>query len=602
LKVILGISCYYHDSAACLLVNGEIKAAAQEERFSRIKNTSVFPEEAIRFCLDYTHICFEQVDLVVFYEKPFLKYERIMDSHLRNIPFGLSSFLYSIPKWTKRGLFLKDILKKEFKKRFSVKIDANKIIFSQHHLSHAAGAFFQSPFDDALIVVVDAVGEESTTSIHIGEKGQIRTLFEHKFPNSLGLFYSAFTQFLGFKVNSGEYKMMGLSSFGNRRSNSVQKLTALIEKNIIRIISNDQLELNMDYFSFEKGLSTISKRKWVKLFGIQPREANTSIGQVHIDIACAAQIVLEKALLGIIQMARSLSDKKFLCFSGGVALNCVANALLLNSGTFDDIFIQPAAGDAGGAIGASFVGHYIWSEEDFKKTVSGNPMDQVFLGPSYSSDQIIDACKKQGVKPTKYDLVDLQEEIARLILSDKLIGLFKGRMEFGPRALGNRSLLASAFSIEIKQKLNATIKERESFRPFAPLILLEDQPLIFDVHKECYYMQFVSQIRKEHQKTEKLKETDNQLIEFDNSIFPGISHFDFSSRIQTVTKETDTFLYGVLQRIKEKTGYGIAINTSFNGNDEPIVCTPNDALNFFFKSNLDFLVMEDYLITKNGVD
>ena len=594
---ILGISCFYHDSAACLIKNGEIIAASQEERFTRIKHDQSFPKNSIKYCLKEANISENQIANVVFYEKPLLKFERLLETYLAYAPKGFKSFLKSMPLWIKDKLFQKSILKKELIDLFGNKIDWSKIIlFSEHHLSHAASAFFPSPFEKAAIITIDGVGEWTTTSISEGDGKNIKLIKEIHFPHSLGLLYSAFTYYSGFKVNSGEYKLMGLAPYGNPIY--VNK----IKENLIKIESDGSFRLNMMYFNFTTGL-TMTNKKFHNLFGGPPRKSESKITQKDMDLAASIQKVTEEVVLHISKYALKETGLKNLCLAGGVALNCVANGVLLREKIFENIWIQPAAGDAGGALGSALsVWHLYYNKERNVDKLKYDSMKGSYLGPSYTDKEIEKELKIIDASYIKLELNDLIEKVANDISKNKAIGWMQGRMEFGPRALGSRSILADARSPNMQKQLNLKVKFRESFRPFAPSILSEHISEWFDHDEKSPYMLFVSDVKKN--KLHNIKKNEEELfgiekLNIPRSQVPAITHVDNSARIQTVHKDTNEIYYNLISKFYEITKCPLIVNTSFNVRGEPIVCSPSDAYRCFMGTDLDILVIGNFYLKKN---
>jgi len=597
---ILGISAFYHDSAACIIENGEIVAAAQEERFTRKKHDHSFPINAIKFCLEYSGTSIEELSAIAFYEKPLIKFERLLETYYAFSPKGLKQFIQAIPVWINEKLFIKSLIKKELSKIEKVK-KIPKILFSEHHLSHAASAFYPSPFEEAAILTVDGVGEWATASIGIGEGNKIKLLKEMHFPHSLGLLYTAFTYFLGFKVNSGEYKLMGLSPYGNPKSEKTLEFIKLIKEHLVHIFEDGSILLNQEYFNYATGLEMINEKKWERLFGFPRRLPETELLQEHCDLAYAIQKVTEEIIFKMAGHAKLLTGKDKLCMAGGVALNCVANGKLLKSGMFDDIWVQPAAGDAGGALGAALAVYHLYFDKP-RLIVFPDAMKGSYLGPEYSHIDIEKTARKYKAKYKYYDNFEqLCEDVAKLIAEGKVIGWFQGRMEWGPRALGNRSILGDARNPEMQKKLNLKIKYRESFRPFAPSVLYEDVNKYFDTDKPSPYMLFIAYVLEELRN--KLPENYYELpirekLYTLRSSLPAITHIDFSARIQTVHKETNPRYYMLISKFKELTGCSVIVNTSFNVRGEPIVCSPEDAYKCFMRTEMDYLVMGNYLFDK----
>jgi len=598
----LGISAYYHDAAACLLRDGIIVAAAQEERFSRLKHDPSFPIHAIRYCLDHAQISLAEVDEIVFYDKPFIKFERILETFYAIAPKGLPAFVKYIPEWIKEKLFFKKLLKEGLKELDRGDFKDVKIRFSEHHLSHAAWAYYTSQFEESAILTIDGVGEWTTTSIFKGTGNQIEVLKEQHFPHSLGLLYSAFTQFLGFKVNDGEYKMMGLAPFGNADSEAYARFRQQIEGELVTIYEDGSLRLNLQYFGFLEGKRMIRTAKWQALFGLKMRDEKEELEQAHCDFALAAQHVTEEVVLKLATEAKRLTGSKNLCLAGGVAYNCVANGRLLQSDLFDEVFVPPAVGDSGGAGGAVLAAHYLEKETGRDKAqFEKNRIS--FLGPGYHQGEIERFLISKGAKyKTFSNSADACKEAARLLESGAVIGWMQGRMEFGARALGARSIIASPMTQDIQRTVNMKIKFRESFRPFAPVLLEEDLQNNFKLSVPSPYMALVADINDEFKKELPSDFNDWTILEKSRqpkSQFPGISHVDYSSRIQTVDAETNPHFRGLLVAFKELTGSSMLINTSFNVKDEPIVCTPADAFNCFMKTGMDYLFLGNVLISKS---
>ncbi len=599
-KKILGISAFYHDSAAVLLLDGEIAAAAQEERFTREKHTEVFPVQAIRFCLDEGGLTLDELDAIVFYEKPFLKFERLLQTYYAFAPKGIVSFLKAMPVWVKEKMFLKKNIDDGLSEVENYDKKKLKLLFSSHHLSHAASSFYASPFENAAVLTIDGVGEWSTVSIGTGKGNNLSIKKELNFPHSVGLLYSAFTYFLGFKVNSGEYKLMGLAPFGNKDSEQTLQFIQLIKSTLVDIKDDGSIWLNQSYFNYATGLRMINEKKWKALFGFGAKNPDDEIEQKHCDLALAIQTVTEEIVLKLAKFTKEFTGQSKLCMAGGVALNCVANAKLLDAGIFDEIYVQPAAGDAGGALGAALAIHYLYFNET--REYPKEKMQGTYLGPSYSEKEIMQMNKQtKAVYKSFCDTKELCSEIASILKSDKIVGWFQGRMEFGPRALGNRSILGNPSSPEMQKKLNLQIKYREGFRPFAPSVLEEDAHLFFDLTQNSPYMLFTANVNQQTRK--ELPENYNKLPFWERlyllkSSFPAITHLDFSARIQTVSKTTNPKFHLLLESMKQATGNGMLVNTSFNVRGEPIVCTPMDAYRCFMSTDIDYLVIENFLYCK----
>ena len=593
MKNILGISAFYHDSAACLIVDGEIKFAAQEERFSRKKHDSGFPFKSIEFILKASALNLNQIDYVVFYEKPFLKFERLLETYLAFAPKGFLQFSKAMPIWLRDKLFQKKMIIDNLKK-IENSFNKKKIFFSEHHLSHAASAFYPSPFEEAVILTADGVGEWATTTVAIGRKNKLDIVKEINFPHSLGLLYSSFTYYNGFKVNSGEYKLMGLAPYGE------PIYADKILKHLVDIKSDGSFRLNQDYFSYSTGL-TMTNEKFNKLFGHKPRNPeNEKISKFNMDIAASIQKVTEDILMKITKSIKKEYKIDNLCLAGGVALNCVANGKILQNDIFKNIWIQPAAGDAGGSLGAALS---LWHKElNHERIVSSNDaMKGSYLGPEYSNEYIENELKQLGANFIKLNENEIIDKTAEELSRGNAIGWFQGKMEFGPRALGCRSIIADPRNESMQKNLNLKVKFRESFRPFAPSILIEDLKEWFELDVESPYMLFVAQILKKRQ----LNMNDNQKklfgiekLNIKRSDIPAVTHVDYSARVQTVKKETNIKYYNLIKKFKEKTNCPILVNTSFNIRGEPIVNTPSDAFKCFMGTDLDNLVIGNYFLDK----
>ena len=592
---ILGISAFYHDSAACILKNGEIIAAAQEERFSRKKHDSSYPYNAIEFVLNYANLNLSEVSQIVFFEKPFLKFERLLETYVAFAPRGFISFAKAMPIWIKEKLFQKNYLFNQLKIHDqNYKSDEN-IFFSDHHLSHAASAFFPSPFKEAVVLTADGVGEWATTTVAIGKDNLLEIKKEIHFPHSLGLLYSAFTYYTGFKVNSGEYKLMGLAPYGN-------PIYEKKIKNLIDIKDDGSFRLNQEYFNYATGL-TMTNKKFHNLFGRKPRNPEIeNINQFHMDIAASIQKVTEEIMLKIARSIRKEYDIKNLCLAGGVALNCVANGKILKEKIFDNIWVQPAAGDAGGSLGAALA---LWYAEQGNKRLINlkDSMKFSYLGKEYSQEEIEKQLKHIEAKFEVLDYEKLIDKTSDLLASENAVGWFQGRMEFGPRALGNRSILADPRSDKMQKTLNLKVKFRESFRPFAPSILKEDVSDWFNIDIDSPYMLLVAELKSD----KKIKMNDEQKklfginkLNVKRSDIPAVTHVDYSSRVQTVTREANKPYYDLISKFKAKTGCPVLVNTSFNVRGEPIVNSPIDAFNCFMGTNLDFLIIGNCLLDKKA--
>ena len=593
MSTILGISAFYHDSAACVLKNGEIIAAAQEERFTRKKHDSSYPKNAVEFVLNFSDLKLSEVDQIVFFEKPFLKFERLLETYVAFAPKGFASFSKAMPLWIKEKLFQKNYLFNKLKEHDeNYKSDAN-IYFSDHHLSHSASAFFPSPFDEAVVLTADGVGEWATTTVAVGKGNNLEIKKEIHFPHSLGLLYSAFTYYTGFKVNSGEYKLMGLAPYG--KPNYVDEIKKLID-----IKHDGTFRLDQKYFNYATGL-TMTNNNFNNLFGQKPRDSKTEkITQFHMDIASSIQQITEEIMVKLAKSIRNEFGIKNLCLAGGVALNCVANGKILKEKIFDNIWIQPAAGDAGGSLGAALALWHI--EHDNKRVVSAkDKMKGSYLGPEYNQYQVEKELKSIGANFKTMEYQEMIEQVSEYLLNEKAIGWFQGRMEFGPRALGGRSILADPRSDKMQTNLNLKVKFRESFRPFAPSILKEDLNQWFNLNIESPYMLIVAEINSE----KKIYMTEDQKklfgiekLNIKKSQIPAVTHVDYSARVQTVTKENNKRYYDLIKKFKEKTGCPILVNTSFNVRGEPIVNTPKDAFNCFMGTDLDYLIIGNCVLDK----
>tara|TARA_Y100000590_G_scaffold272406_1_gene305844 strand:- start:782 stop:2617 length:1836 start_codon:yes stop_codon:yes gene_type:complete len=594
-STILGISAFYHDSAACLLVNGKIIAAAQEERFTRIKHDQNYPKNAIEFVLKYANLKLSEVDQIVFFEKPFLKFERLLETYVAFAPKGFVSFARAMPLWIKEKLFQKNLLFNKLKDHDqNYKSDKN-IFFSDHHLSHAASAFFPSPFDKAIVLTADGVGEWATTTVAVGKDNNLEIKKEIHFPHSLGLLYSAFTYYTGFKVNSGEYKLMGLAPYG-------KPIYQDKVKQLIDIKDDGTFRLDQKYFNYATGLTMINE-KFKNLFGQKPRDPkNEKITQFHMDIAASIQKVTEEVMIKLAKSIREEYGIKNLCLAGGVALNCVANGKILKENIFENIWIQPAAGDAGGALGAALAFWYDQNKNKRKINLNDD-MKGTYLGTEFSQEEIEKELESLGANYKTFNYNELLENTVEYLSNEKAIGWFQGRMEFGPRALGGRSILGDPRSEKMQKNLNLKVKYRESFRPFAPSILREDLSKWFDLDVDSPYMLLVSNIKNEKkiEMTEKQKKLFGiDKLNIKRSEIPAVTHVDYSARIQTVTKNTNKLFYDLISKFKEKTGCPVIVNTSFNVRGEPIVNTPTDAFNCFMGTDLDYLVIGNCILDKKN--
>ena len=601
---ILGISAFYHDSASALIIGGKIVAAAQEERFTRVKHTPEFPVNAIRYCLETAGLEIDELDAIVFYDKPLLKLERLLETYYAFSPKGLGSFIKAIPVWLNEKLFLKKRIFEGLKQVGVYEKSKVRLLFPEHHLSHAASAFFPSPYKNAAILTIDGVGEWCTASIGYGEGNKIKFYKELYFPHSVGLLYSAFTYYLGFTVNSGEYKLMGLAPYGNPESEQTSRFIEIIKTKIVDIKEDGSIWLNQEYFNYATGLRMVKERKWENLFGFPRRKAEANLEQKHCDLGLAIQKVTEEIILKMAREAKRITGAENLCMAGGVALNCVANGKLFHDGIFKNIFIQPAAGDAGGAVGAALASSFMYFEEERIVEEKNDQMNGAFLGPDYSEKEIDLMNKKVKAiyaKPGSFN--ELVKNIAEKIAEGKVVGWFQGRMEFGPRALGNRSILGDARNPDMQKKLNLKIKYREGFRPFAPSVLIEDVANYFNLDTSSPYMLLVAPV-KENRRT-RLPGNFHSLalwdkLYFQRSDIQSVTHLDFSARIQTVHKETNPRYWELINSFKELTGYGLLVNTSFNVRGEPIVCTPYDAYRCFMSTEMDYLVINDFVYSKQA--
>ncbi len=582
---ILGISAFYHDSAACLVQDGKLAAAAQEERFTRKKHDHSFPRHAIEYCLQECGLAAKDLNYVAFYDKPFVKFERILETYLAYAPKGLQSFIKAMPLWIKQKLWIKSLIADDI--GFT-----GKILFPEHHQSHAASAFFPSPYQEAAFLTLDGVGEWTTASFGVGKGNQLNICSEIKFPHSLGLLYTAFTYYTGFKVNSGEYKVMGLAPYGE------PKYVDLILDKLMDLKEDGSFKMNMEYFDYCAGL-TMTNHAFAKLFGGPPRQPESKLTQRDMDLARSVQEVTEEVMLRMSRHIHKETGQKYLCLAGGVALNCVGNGRILRESPFEDIWIQPAAGDAGGALGAALMSWYTYLENPRQADNVHDFQAGSYLGPAFSDEQIETYLRDQGCPYTKLSDGELPEKIADLIADEKVIGWFQGRMEFGPRALGGRSIIGDARSPKMQETMNLKIKFRESFRPFAPSVLAEEVSNYFELDRQSPYMLLVAPVKKELQKPM----TDEQKSMFGleklnvvKSTIPAITHVDYSARVQTVHKETNPLYHAMISTFHEKHGCPVIINTSFNVRGEPIVCKPHDAYMCFMRTNMDYLIMGHYLL------
>ncbi len=641
-RKILGISAFYHDSAAAILHDDEIIGAAQEARFSRNKHDSSFPNQAIEYCLEESGSNVSDLDAVVFYDKPFRKFERLLETYYTYAPSGLRSFLSAIPVWIKEKLFQKKFIKDELREIEDYKESELNLLFTEHHQSHAASAFYPSPFEDAAILTLDGAGEWATTTLSQGTGNQIEVLEELHFPHSIGLLYSSFTYFLGFKVNSGEYKLMGLAPYGNPDASRVEEFERIILDELVDLKADGSFAMKQDYFTYTTGLRMVDDEKWENLFGIERRKPESELEQVHCDMALAIQNVTEKIIFRLAEKLRDKTGEEKLCLAGGVALNCVANGKLLKKEIFDDIWVQPASGDAGGALGAAYAVYHGYYDEprtidfhppsqntsrltpdtqllthdsraqtpdsgletpDSKSSVPSDKMQGTFLGPEYSAIEVRRMARRFDAPFRQIeDREKLMNVAAEKIADGAIIGWFQGRMEWGPRALGNRSILADPRSNDMQAAINKKIKYRESFRPFAPSVLAEDADEFFDLDHSSPYMVLVGHVLEDRRKS--LPDGYHELplqekLKVNRSDIPAVTHLDFTARYQTVHRETNHRYHQLLQAFKDRTGYGVVINTSFNLRGEPIVRTPTEAYRCFMRSRMDCLVMEDFVFDRD---
>lgn len=597
-SIILGISAFYHDSAAALLVNGQLVAAAQEERFTRIRHDAAFPQHAIRYVLAEGGVHYEELSAVVFYEKPFIKFERLLESYHAVAPHGLGSFLFAMPGWIKDKLLFKQLLRRQLEQLGKGR---PPLFFPEHHLSHAASAFYPSPHEEAAILTIDGVGEWATTTISHGQGHRIRLLREMHFPHSVGLLYSAFTYYLGFRVNSGEYKLMGLAAYGNPEAEQTKRWVEDILREVIHLHDDGSVALNMRYFRFLTHLRMTNDRRWQQLFGLERRLPEASLNQSHANLAWAVQHVTERIVLQLASTARKLTGSENLVMAGGVALNGVANGKLVAEGPFENVWIQPAAGDAGGAVGAAYAAWHIGYKQP-RKVMLPDAMQGGYLGPSHSDKDIEIMLRRYGVAAMRCEEDKLIALVVDQLVQGQVVGWFQGRMEFGPRALGNRSILGDARHPRMQQKINRSIKFRESFRPFAPSVREEDAADYFDLASPSPYMLQVHPV-----KTDRRLPTPAELpadaplsdrLRHSRSDIPAVTHVDYSARVQTVNRDINPRFWKLLTAFKTATGYGLLINTSFNVRDEPIVCTPENAYHCYEATQMDCLVLENYYIEK----
>lgn len=602
MKKILGISAFYHDSAAALIIGDKVIAAAQEERFTREKHTPDFPTNAVRYCLDEGGLTIDELDAIVFYDKPLLKFERLLETYYAFSPRGLVSFLKAIPVWLNEKMFLKKLLVDGLKEVEDFDKKQANFLFPEHHVSHAASAFFASPYEEAAILTIDGVGEWNTTTIGYGKGTNIAMKKELNFPHSVGLLYSAFTYFLGFTVNSGEYKLMGLAPYGNPHAEQTKQFAQIIKDNLVSVKDDGSIWLNQDYYNYATGLRMIKEKKWEQLFGFPTRDQEADLEQHHCNLAMAIQQVTEEIVLKMAREAKRVTGSDNLCMAGGVALNCVANGKILQEKIFKNLYIQPAAGDAGGALGAAMAAYYMYYDGERAADGVTDKMHGSYLGPEYSDKEIELMSRKTKSVYKRYDDVEeMQKFVASKIADGNVVGWFQGRMEFGPRALGNRSILGDARNPDMQKKLNLKIKYREGFRPFAPSVLAEENEKFFELDSDSPYMLIVAPVLESRRKP--LPENYHDLPLFERlyhqrSDVQSITHLDFSARVQTVHKETNPRYWGLINEMKNQTGYGLVVNTSFNVRGEPVVCTPYDAYRCFMSTEMDYLVINNYVYNK----
>lgn len=599
---ILGISAFYHDSAAALLADGNIMAAAQEERFTRKKHDPGFPGQAVAFCLHQSGLSLSELDAVVFYDKPLLKFERLLETYYAFAPRGFRSFFAAIPVWVKEKIFLKKLIRDELSKIDAAADRKIKLLFTDHHLAHAASAFYPSPYASSAILTIDGVGEWATASIGFGDGKDVKLLKEMKFPHSVGLLYSAFTYYLGFRVNSGEYKLMGLAPYGDPDSERVKTYRKVICDYLVDLKDDGSIWLNQEYFDYATGLSMVKDDQWEKLFGLPRRQSETEIDQRHGDLALAIQQVTEEIVLRMAKTAKALTGSRTLCLSGGVALNCVANGKLVRERIFDDIWIQPAAGDAGGALGAAYAIYHLYFGKERQAPDGADKMQGAYLGPEFSDLDIIAMARRYKAPYQCFDQMDdLIRAVARQLASGKAIGWMQGRMEWGPRSLGNRSILGDARNKEMQKRLNLQIKFRESFRPFAPSVLYEDVADYFVTDKPSPYMLLIADVNRARRyplPADYHQQPLRDKLYYVRSDIPAVTHLDYSARLQTVHKETNPRFWSLLNAFKAETGMSVIVNTSFNVRGEPIVCTPEDAYRCFMRTDMDCLVLGDFIFHK----
>lgn len=599
---ILGISAFYHDSAAAIIRDGILIAAAQEERFTRKKHDADFPTHSVKYCLRQAGVNIGQVDAIVFYDKPLLKFERLLETYYGYAPKGVLSFLKAMPIWLKEKMFLKRLIREHLEELEGYDASKVKFLFPEHHLSHAASAYYASPFDDAAVLTLDGVGEWATASICHGKGGQLEIKSELHFPHSIGLLYSAFTFFLGFKVNSGEYKLMGLAPYGIADAEETKQFARLIKQHLVDIKPDGSIWLDQSYFDYATGDRMVNETKWKSLFGFERRGEECAIEQKHCNLAFAIQQVTEEIVLLLAQEAKRVTGSSNLCMAGGVALNCVANGKLLKASIFRQIFIQPASGDAGGAVGAAFAAYHIFFKQPRLVDGKNDAMNGAYLGPEFSDMDIALDLKKYNAVYRKWETeAEKNSGTAELIAAGNVVGWFQGRMEFGPRSLGNRSIIGDPRQPDMQKKLNLKIKYREGFRPFAPAVRLEDNDKYFELDAPSPYMLLVAPVKNELRKPVPTNYGSLSMMErlyVERSVLPAITHVDFSARVQTIDKQTNPFFWQLLTAFKDQTGCGVLVNTSFNVRGEPPVCTPEDAYKCFMRTEMDYLVIGSYVLSK----
>lgn len=594
MKAYLGISAYYHDSAAAIVVDGKVVAAAQEERFNRLKHTALFPTSAVRYCMEKSGLSFEDLEAVVFYDKPLLTFERLLETYRWNSPRGVVSFVLAMPVWLREKLFLKKRLRKGLRSSGMKKKFSPRLLFTEHHLSHAASAYFGSGYEDSAILTIDGVGEWATATISRAKGGEIEVLKEMHFPHSLGLLYSSFTYFLGFKVNSGEYKLMGLAPYGDPDSLNTHRFVDLIKSKLVNCYEDGSIWLDRSYFRYMTGSRMIRERKWETLFELKRRRAGDRLLQIHCDLALAIQLVTEEVVLKMVAEAKRLTGSDHLCMAGGVALNAISNYKLSFSKLFKELWIQPASGDAGGALGAAWAAFHLESKEKF----SSDEMTDVFLGPEFSDESIQESLDKLQLNYRYLDQDTLLGESTQLLQQGAIIGWFQGRMEFGPRALGNRSILADPSFEGIQGRLNELVKKRESFRPFAPIVRKEKAADYFEL-TDSPFMLHIAPLKQQWREAlsegyMKLEPQDRLAVK--RSRFQAITHVDFSARLQTVSVQSNPLLYRLLESFEAVSDHPILLNTSFNQRGEPIVCHPEDAIKSFLRTGIDYLVIGSFIL------